>query len=132
MLLPSVLEHLPAKCSKCFLNNVNLAVAPICLPKPFLHFEGEVAVAAGWGMTQPRHLSPHQSDTLQFVELRVSETRRKQSKMFGTKTRKEVSVDGEEEITDPCSGDSGGPLMYQDPSDKRYLLIGDLLVLIKH
>ena len=56
-----------------------------------------------------------QSETLQKVELTVSAHPYKHSKMFGT------LVEGKK---DPCSGDSGGPLMYKDEESGRWVIIG--------
>lgn len=84
-----------------------ILVAPICLPKPYMNFAGKTAVAAGWGMTAAKSVRRGQSDTLQYVELQVSESEYKQMKLFGTRVRKENG-----DITDACSGDSGNRLLH--------------------
>ena len=48
----------------------------------------------------------------------------KQYKMFGTEV--EFKSGGEEQEQEPCSGDAGGPLMYQDPDSDRWVIIGKL------
>ena len=60
-----------------------------------------------------------QSTKLKRVDLRVSMKTYKHFKMLGTETRQKNGV-----YQDPCSGDSGGPLMYQDRSSGRWMLIG--------
>ena len=61
-----------------------------------------------------------QSTFLKRVNLRVSNTTYKRYKMFGTELEKKNGV-----WQDPCSGDSGGPLMYQDPESDRWVIIGE-------
>ena len=59
------------------------------------------------------------SPFLKRVDLRVSNTTYNHSKMFGTVVEYKRG-----EWQDPCGGDSGGPLMYQDPDSGRWILIG--------
>ena len=61
------------------------------------------------------------SHLLKRVDLTVSNTKFNHSKMFGTKVEFKNG-----EYQDPCSGDSGGPLMYETPSSKRWVIIGQL------
>ena len=61
-----------------------------------------------------------QSTQLKRVNLRVSMKNFKHFKMFGTELKK--GPDGV--YQDPCAGDSGGPLMYQDKGSGRWMLIG--------
>ena len=51
----------------------------------------------------------------------MSQTTYKQRKMFGTELEFKRG-----EWQDPCSGDSGGPLMYQTPGSDRWVIIGKL------
>ena len=51
----------------------------------------------------------------------MSNTKYKMYKMFGTELKFKRG-----EWQDPCSGDSGGPLMYQDPDSDRWVIIGKL------
>ena len=57
-----------------------------------------------------------QSDELLKADLIVSDHKYKHHKMFGT-------LVGEDK-KDPCSGDSGGPLMYRDKESGRWVAIG--------
>ena len=52
----------------------------------------------------------------------MSSYKYKHEKMFGTLVNK--NEDGEP--MDPCSGDSGGPLMYYEEESGRYVVIGHL------
>ena len=61
-----------------------------------------------------------QSSQLKRVNLRVSMKNFQHFMMLGTELKK--GLDGE--YQDPCAGDSGGPLMYQDKSSGRWILIG--------
>ena len=65
-----------------------------------------------------------QSKMLKRVDLRVSMKTYKHFKMLGTETRQKNGV-----YQDPCAGDSGGPLMYQDRSSGRWVLIGQHIYL---
>jgi len=92
-------------------------VSPICLPDPGAEFGGLKATAAGWGRTGTD--SVNQSPVLKAVELTVSPKEYRHKKMFGTELSKKDNV-----YQDPCSGDSGGPLMYYNQTTSRYVLIG--------
>jgi len=100
-------------------------VSPICLPNPGESHDGQRVVAAGWGMfatdDKQDHWTNQQSNLLKRVNLRVSNTRYKHTKMFGTELEFKRG-----EYQDPCAGDSGGPLMYQTPDSdsRRWVLIG--------
>ena len=60
-----------------------------------------------------------QSAMLKRVDLTVSTHKFEHYKMFGTLTQKKNGV-----YQDPCSGDSGGPLMYQNKISGRWIIIG--------
>jgi hypothetical protein len=77
-------------------------VRPICLPQQNAEFVDKIATAAGWGRFETPDVSRQQSPYLKKVELRVSKTRFKHWKMFGTVLRKLKGY-----YQDPCAGDSG-------------------------
>jgi secreted trypsin-like serine protease len=54
------------------------------------------------------------------VDLVVSTQEWNNTNMFLT----ELNNNSKGEYKDPCSGDSGGPLMYKEPSDGRWVIIG--------
>jgi hypothetical protein len=56
---------------------------------------------------------------LKQVKLKVSRMRYKHRAMFGTLLRKKQGI-----YQDPCTGDSGGPLMYRDEASKKWIIIG--------
>jgi len=92
-------------------------VSPICLPEPHAEFGGLKATAAGWGITD--YVKKEQSPVLKSVDLTVDPVEYRHNKMFGTKLSMK-----ENQYQDPCSGDSGGPLMYYNKTTFRYVLIG--------
>jgi len=94
-------------------------VSPICLPEPHAEFGGLKATAAGWGRTDKPSVSRRQSPVLKSVDLTVDPMEYRHKKMFGTKLSMK-----ENQYQDPCSGDSGGPLMYYNKTTSRYVLIG--------
>jgi len=100
-------------------------VQPICLPNPGESHNGQRAIAAGWGMFATNNKQDdwtgQQSKFLKRVNLSVSKTKYSNDKMLGTK----VEFDNGE-WQDPCAGDGGGPLMYQDPDSDRWVIIGTL------
>ena len=69
-----------------------------------------------------------QSPVLKKVDLRVSTKNYKHLTILGT----EVTKDKNGVFEDPCSGDSGGPLMYQDKSSLRWTLIGQIRPVYYH
>jgi len=97
----------------------NDKVRPICLPHPDAEFGGKEAIAAGWGRTHIPTLNKNQSPHLKYVPLKVNPRKFSHRFMFGTKVSKKDDV-----YQDPCSGDSGGPLMYLNKSTNKYVLIG--------
>ena len=60
-----------------------------------------------------------QSAMLKRVDLTVSTHKFEHYKMFGTLTQRKNGI-----WQDPCSGDSGGPLMYQNKISGRWIIIG--------
>jgi len=94
-------------------------VYPICLPKRERDYGGKRAIAAGWGDYRRGYFE--NSFVLRSVELEVMKAKSVFETLFFTKTEKNEKG----EWKDPCSGDSGGPLMYKDKkNDGRYTLIG--------
>jgi len=92
---------------------------PICLPTAGLDYSGEDAVAAGWGDYR-RGKHPN-SEKLRHVTLKVTKDylKKKHKQMFTT----EVGYHWKKEVyKDPCSGDSGGPLMWTDPNGRMRVI----------
>jgi len=96
-------------------------VSPICLPQPNAEFGRQRAIAAGWGRTDAPSISESQSRYLKSVELTVSPIKFRNELMFGTNLEMKHGV-----FQDPCSGDSGGPLMFYNETTSKYVLIGTL------
>jgi len=94
-------------------------VSPICLPEPNAEFGGMKAIAAGWGRTNKPEISEEQSRVLKAVTLTVSTKIYNNIYVLGTELSKKDGM-----FQDPCSGDSGGPLMYHNVSTSSYVLIG--------
>merc|ERR1712142_112402 len=94
-------------------------VRPICLPNLNANYGNRFAKAAGWGRTEAPSGSQHQSPRLKAVQLKVNPKMFRHRLMFGTFLVKEQNV-----YQDPCSGDSGGSLMYQKETTGRFVLIG--------
>ena len=80
---------------------IKAKIGPICLPEPNAEFGGKKALAAGWG-SRDEDGYEKQSNTLKKVELTVSHSRPKHTKMFGTLVENIVGI-----YQDPCGGDSG-------------------------
>merc|ERR1711974_465984 len=98
------------------------SVRPICIPRQNMEFGGSKAIAAGWGRYKVAKRKTgkveRQSLSLRDVELAVSSKKYDHYKMFGTKGTNEKG-----KVTDACSGDSGGPLIWKSPA-ARFVLIG--------
>jgi len=95
-------------------------IHPVCLPaSDEIEYVGEKTMALGWGRTYYNT----RSRFLKHVELTVAGW---SSYIYGNnffETRVEV-IDSVPQ--DPCSGDSGGPLIHQDPTSMRWTIIGTL------
>ena len=65
-----------------------------------------------------------QNPLLKRVDLMVSRKNFQHTTIFGTETKQINGV-----YQDPCAGDSGGPLMYEDKSTHRWILIGQINVI---
>merc|ERR1712215_137941 len=98
-------------------------VKTICLPPPNSNYGGSFAVAAGWGRFAKPDVNENSSRVLRKVTLEVSPKVYRHSFVFGTLLKN--NSDGE--WMDPCSGDSGGPLMHQNKKTKRWTLIGTVI-----
>ena len=54
-----------------------------------------------------------------MADIKVSAKKNDNMNMFTTELEKNKGV-----YKDPCNGDSGGPLMYQDPPSSRWIVLG--------
>merc|ERR1719309_1800202 len=104
-------------------GKMNDKVRPICLPPPNGKYGGHSATAAGWGRSKKNDVNPNQSPVLRKVTLTVSKKVYRHYHLFGTLLRKNSNG----QWKDPCSGDSGGPLMIQSKKTKRWTLIGTVM-----
>ena len=78
-------------------------MSPICLPEPNQDFSGTDVATAGWGlMTDNTKTKAANSPVLKYVDLKVSDTKYRYHKLFGTTYRKEG-----DQNHNPCAGDSG-------------------------
>ncbi|KAL0117195.1 hypothetical protein PUN28_010202 [Cardiocondyla obscurior] len=109
-----------AICKIYGLINYSAEVGPVCLP--FQHqqdlFYNQVVIALGWGATE---FGGARSFTLQKVNLNVQ----------NTKTCQQYYEDANYENLctytprkDTCQMDSGGPLLWQNPTTQRLVLVG--------
>ena len=60
-----------------------------------------------------------QSKCLRVAAIKVSARESDNSNMFTTELEEKQGV-----YKDPCHGDSGAPLMYQDPPSSRWIVLG--------
>ena len=73
------------------------------MPEPNQDFSGTDVATAGWGlMTDNTKTKAANSPVLKYVDLKVSHTQYRYSKLFGTTYRKEG-----DQNHNPCAGDSG-------------------------
>ncbi|XP_003700816.2 venom serine protease 34-like isoform X1 [Megachile rotundata] len=97
----------------------NNRVGPACLP--FQHqpdtFGGNFVEALGWGS---REFGQGPSDTLQKVTLSIW-TNLECSKVYPNVTRASLCTYGKGK--DACQFDSGGPVLWQNPTTKRLVLV---------
>merc|ERR1719244_1446170 len=91
-------------------------VRPVCLPQQFQDFSRQRAVTVGWGMYAIN--STHSREPRQ-VELNIA-PQRAQCKLMSTI----VGISSLGLPQDPCSGDSGGPLMSR--VGENFILIGSV------
>ena len=91
------------------------AVTPIALPNKGSSFENEIAIAAGWGRTNPGNTTPA-SDVLRKVELSIWSNIRchfnyYQYKIVNITENMLCANDYRTKPKSTCNGDSGGPLI---------------------
>ena len=55
-----------------------------------------------------------------MAEIKVSANKSENTNMIMT----ELEKNKDQVYKDPCNGDSGGPLMYQDPPSSRWIILG--------
>ncbi|KAK1131810.1 hypothetical protein K0M31_015967 [Melipona bicolor] len=98
----------------------NNQVGPVCLP--FQHspdtFGGNYVELLGWGTTD---FGGPPSDILQKVTVSVL-TNQQCSKIYPNVTTNQICTYAEGK--DSCQMDSGGPVLWQDPTTRRLVLIG--------
>lgn len=102
------------------------SISPICLPtkQEFLNnrFTGVSMTVAGWGRTE----NSTQSKIKLKLDVPISadaECSATYKRNGATLTDRQICAGGEKG-KDSCSGDSGGPLMYQQTSDYTWYLFG--------
>ncbi|CAG2115618.1 unnamed protein product [Medioppia subpectinata] len=102
------------------------SVMPICLPpwRTRPTYAGELATVAGWGRTR---FNGYQSERLMQVEVQVWNNSACNQALApkGYKVTPGMMCAGDPKGgKDSCNGDSGGPLMIQESTDERWLLVG--------
>jgi len=94
-------------------------ISPVCLPATKdLVYDGETCLAMGWGQHTLGDRS--QSRYLRTVQLEVKGTMRNKTNYFTTFVRRNAA----NSVMEVCNGDSGGPLLHQDPATRRWTIIG--------
>ncbi|EFN78606.1 venom serine protease 34 [Harpegnathos saltator] len=100
--------------------NFSEEVGPACLP--FQHrwdsFAGSYVDLLGWGTTE---FGGMKSNTLQKVMLSVI-TNRDCRRSYQNLTHSQICTYGEKK--DACQFDSGGPVLWQNPTTRREVLVG--------
>lgn len=106
-------------------------VKPVCLPIAAAlknsMFENQNATVIGWGRFSFEASAPRSSNVLMEADVPIVPLG-PCSTVYRTRTLGTVvdqtNLCAGQGTTDACSGDSGGPLNYNNPSNGRYYLIG--------
>ena len=100
----------------------NENVYPICLPRRRESFEGQEAIVAGWGLTDPGRgrLSP----TLKKVNVTVVGNTECASAFADLSAITDQMLCAGDPGKDSCNGDSGGPLICRMDNGYQYQLCG--------
>jgi trypsin len=98
-----------------------LFVGPVCLPFRYtvVDFYSQIVTALGWGFTD---FSGQKSDTLQEVDLSIVSNKECAAAIPDPVTTNQICTYAP--AKDTCLSDSGGPLLWQDPSTRKLQLVG--------